>query len=71
VTATIGRHHPRRGTDPALELVADHSGAAADVALLDRTAGRAVEGRVEMLGAHMEPVDVVEQAVVRLADDGE
>ena len=71
VAATIGRHHPRRRPDPALELVADHPGPAADVALGDRPAGRRVERRPEVLGAYVEAVDVIEQAVVRLADDGQ
>ena len=71
VTATVGRHHPRRRPDPALELVADHPRPATDVALRDRSAGRGVERRAEVLGAHVEAVDVVEQAVVRLADDGQ
>ena len=70
MTATVGRHHPRRGPDPALELVADHPRPATDVALGDRPTDRRVECRTEVLGAHVEAVDVVEQAVVRLADDG-
>ncbi len=55
--------------DPALELVADHAGAAADRALRDRPAGRPRERRVEVLRLHVEPVDVVEDAVVGLPDD--
>ena len=71
VTATVGRHDPRRGPDPALELVADHPRPATDVALGDRAAGRGVECRAEVLGANVEAVDVVEQAVIGLADDGQ
>ena len=49
--------------------MADHSGAAADVALGDRTVGRRRQRGVHVLGADVEAVDVVERAVVGLADD--
>ena len=59
---------PRRRADAALELVADHARPAADVALGDRPVGRRRERRVQVLGVDVEAVDVVERAVVRLAD---
>ena len=58
---------PRRGPQPALEAVADHPGAAADAALLDRPGRGARERLVHVLGAHVEAVDVVQHAVPGLA----
>ena len=49
--------------------MADHAGPAADGALRDRAVGRGRERGVEVLGPDVEAVDVVERAVVRLADD--
>ena len=69
VAAGLGGEHARRGADAALEAVADHPGAAADVALGDGPAARAVERREHVLGLHVEAVDVVEQAVVGLGHD--
>ena len=60
-----------RGADPALEAVADHAGAAADRALLDRPGVRALERREDVLRPDVEAVDVVEEPVPRLADDGQ
>ena len=63
---------PRRGPDPALELVADHPDAAADVALLDRPGiARPRAPRRRAWRPDVEAVDVVERAVVRLADHGQ
>ncbi len=59
------------GADAALELVADHPGPATDVALRHRSGGSRRERGVDVLGAHVEPVDVVEGAVVGLTGDGE
>jgi hypothetical protein len=52
------------------KLVADHSGAAADVAFRDvsRCGG---ECGVDVRGGHTLRTDVVEEAVERLADDGQ
>src|SRR5262249_7235313 len=57
-----------RRADAALEAVADHPGAAADVALGDRAPACRVERGEDVLRRHMLALDVVEPAVVRLAD---
>ena len=49
--------------------MADHAGAAADVALLDRPAARGGEGQGDVLGLDVEAVDVVEMAVPGLGHD--
>jgi hypothetical protein len=61
--------HARGGADAALELVADHAGAAADVALRDRAARGSVERRIHVCGLDVKAVDVVEMAVPGLGDD--
>ena len=62
--------HPRGRADAALEAVADHPGAAADVALVDRAVRRRVErSRSRARGGRGSPFDVVEDAVPRLGDD--
>ena len=61
----------RGGADPALEVVADHPGAAADGALVDRTSRRGGVGLARVVGGHVEAVDVVEVAVPRLGDHGQ
>ena len=71
MAAAIPRHDARRRPDPALEFVADHPGPTPDTALLDRAGGGRIERGAQVLGADMEAVDVVEQAVVGLADDRE
>ena len=53
----------------ALEVVAVHAGAAADRALLDRPAARAVERRHDDLARDVAAVDVVEVAVPGLGRD--
>jgi hypothetical protein len=67
--AGAGRDEPRCRPDPALELVADHPRPAAHGSLRDRAARRPVERRIEVLGADVEAIDVVQDAVVGLADD--
>jgi hypothetical protein len=57
--AVVRRDTARCGADAALELVADHAGAATHVALRDRAAGRVVERLGDVLGPDVEAVDVV------------
>src|SRR3989442_1088811 len=59
----------RGGPAAALEAVADHAGAAADVAFGDAARSRGVERREDVLRLHVEAVDVVEKAVPRFGDD--
>ena len=61
----------RGGADPALEAVADHARAAADGALVDGAVTRRLERGGDVLRPHVEAVDVVQEAVPRLADDGQ
>jgi hypothetical protein len=61
----------RGGADAALEAVADHPGAGADAALRDRAVLRVRECREDVFARHVHALDVVEEAVVRLADDRE
>ena len=67
--AAIVGDPPRRRPDAALELVADHPGAAADAALGDGARRGRGEGGQRIVGRDVEPVDVVQAAVPRLADD--
>jgi hypothetical protein len=60
---------PRGSADPALEPVAHHPGAAADPALRHRAGARRGQRGMDVLGAHVHPVDVAQVAVVGLADD--
>ena len=60
---------PRRSADAALELVADHARAAADIALGHRAALRTVQRAIDVLCAHVKAVDVVQFAVPGLGDD--
>ena len=62
---------PRRGTVAALEFVAVHPGSAADRSFGDRTRGRRVERRLDVLGSDVAAVDVVEVAVPGLGADGQ
>ena len=55
--------HPGRGADAALEAVADHARAAADVALPDRSRRGRVDRLDHVLGAHVHAVDVVQGPV--------
>ena len=63
------RSDARRRADAALEAVADHPGAAADRALGDRPPAAAASAAATCSGPDVEAVDVVEEAVPRLADD--
>src|SRR5437660_2096639 len=69
VTSSFGVEHARRGADAALELVADHPRAPADIALFDRTEVSRIERVERVFRFHMESIDVVEVAVPRLGDD--
>jgi hypothetical protein len=63
--------HARRRPDPALEAVADHPGAAADVPFRHRPVRRGIDRSEDVLRQHVEAVDVVEETVPRLRDDGQ
>ena len=63
-----GLYDPGGSPDAGLEPEGAHPGAAAHRALGDRAAGGVVEGRENMFPAHMEAVDVVEEAVPGLGD---
>ena len=69
--ATFRGEDTGRCPDATLELVADHPGPATDAAFRHRAAAGGLEGAPKVLGANVEAVDVVQQAVVGLADDGE
>src|SRR5207302_11174122 len=62
---------PGGGADSPLELIADHTGPAADTALGDGPRARRVESLKDVLGLYVETVDVVETAVPRLRYDGQ
>jgi hypothetical protein len=68
VAARGGGQDARGGADASLEPVADHAGAAPDVALRNGAARGAVERSKHVLRRDVEPVDVVERAVVGLGD---
>ena len=61
----------RRGPDAALEVVADHAGAAPDGPFSDRASGRGGVRRPRVGGGDVEAVDVVEGAVPGLGHDRE
>src|ERR1700691_2048315 len=63
VTAVLLGELARGGADAALEAVADHAGPTADRALLDTATVRAVERVKDVLGLHVEAVDVVQPPV--------
>ncbi len=67
--AELRSDDPRRRPDPALELVADHSGPAAHPTLDDRPGGGRPERCQGIVGRDVEAVDVVQPAVPGLADD--
>src|SRR6516162_3695659 len=69
VAPSIGVQHARTRPDPALELVANHAGAAAHIALLHWTGMSRVESMPRVFRLHVKSVDVVEVSVPRLGDD--
>ncbi len=71
VAAVLRTQASRGGADAALVAVADHPGAAADAAFLDRTAVRAVERAIDMLGLDVKAVDVVQPPVPGFCDHGQ
>src|SRR5437588_10037361 len=70
-TDRVRLDQPRRRADAALEAVADHARAAADVPLRHPLAACGVERRHDVVGRYALGADVVEEAVVRLADPGQ
>src|ERR1700683_1550889 len=64
VSTSLARKFSRRRTDATFPSVADHSGAAADVAFGYRSRSRAVERGPRVLALHVKTVDVVQKAVV-------
>ncbi len=64
-------HDARRGPGAALEVVADHPGTAPDGAFGDRAVRCRIDRREQVLRPDVLPVDVVQRAVVGLADHGE
>src|SRR5205823_2902231 len=59
----------RGGSSAALEAVAAHRCATADIAFSDRARARAVERFEDMLRLDMEAVDVVQTSVIGFGDD--
>ena len=59
VAALLGGEAAGGGADAALELVADHAGAPADVAFRHGAAARRVEGVEHIFGVNVESVHVV------------
>ena len=64
-----GVRHARRSAGAALELVADHARAAADIALGDRSRDRAVQRGERMFGSDREARRIAEPAVIGLRHD--
>ena len=71
VAACFAAQFARGGADAAFEAVADHAGAATDIAFSDWAGAGTVEGLEDVLFLYMEAVDVVEEAIISLAYDGE
>ena len=67
----LGVHQPGGGADASFEVVAEHAGTTADVAFGRRTAGCRGYGLEDVFFGQMEGVDVVEEAIVGLGDDGQ
>src|ERR1019366_3832539 len=63
--------HARRGSYSSLEFVADHAGAAAYVAFFYGAGVRGIQGVEDVLGFHVESVDVVEIAVPGFGHHGQ
>jgi len=64
-----GVGHPGGGADAALETVTDHPGARPDVALGHRTGSGVGDCGAHVLGAYVQAVAVVQQAVPGLRHD--
>ena len=64
-------HHARRRADAALEVVADHAGAAAHAAFRDRAAVSVVDRRVDVRFGHVVRVRIVEPAIVSFGGNGQ
>ena len=71
VALALDLEDPRRRAGAALEVVADHAGAAADVALGHRPALGGGQRREHVLGAHVLAADVVQAAVPGLGHERE
>src|ERR1019366_1030763 len=71
VAARFRVEHARRGSYSSLEFVADHAGAAAYVAFFYGAGVRGIQGVEDVLGFHVESVDVVEIAVPGFGHHGQ
>lgn len=71
VATCLSWEMPRRSTRASLEAVADHPGPAADVAFTDRTVTGGRDGVPHVGGAQVMTVDVVQDTVPGLGDDGQ
>ena len=71
VPARFRIEHAGGSSDSSLEFVADHAGAAADIAFFDWAAMRGIESVESVFRLHVESVDVVEIAVPGFGDDGQ
>src|SRR5258708_27819023 len=69
VASEFGVEDAGRRPDAAFEFVADHAGAATDVAFFDDAGVSYVEGGAGVLGLDVESVDVVEPAVPGFGDN--
>ncbi len=69
IAPAVDRNDARRGTDPALEAEADHSGPAADIALLDRPVRGLVQRRKCRLRRDVKTFEIVEIAAPGLGND--
>src|SRR5262245_58989728 len=69
VPTEVPVEHARGGSDATLEFVADHSGSAADITLLERATVGRVKGMKNVLRLHMKSVHVVQLIVGSLGDN--
>src|SRR5438105_10199422 len=69
VAAEASVDFPRRGAGAALEPIAAHARAAADVSFGHASRARLLDRRDDVFRLYMEAVDVVEKSVVRFRDD--
>ena len=64
--------HPTGGrSDASLETVAHHSSSASDISLCHRAGRRVVQGVVDLFWGNVASVNIIEEAVPSLSDDGE